>query len=405
MPIFDSDSLGGVDDEVVLTVGAKSVAFAESYEVHRSVFSQPSAYSIRTGSGETAATLANSFQPGQQFQLSIGGNLNQTGLLEDIEIDESVGASEVTFRGRDWMALLQEGMVDAEKTFANATYLDLVKYAMQSAGLGNNRLLVKSNLANRKLQTGIPIQELQHFTVEQLLDGVLGQGGNGVNVGVFQQQIKSNIGESLHAFVRRYLDRAGLVFFCAADGSFVVTVINVHQTPAFAIERTGLTDTRATVNVEHATYQNFTAHRHSEVRVYGRGGGRKGGHAKMKAAFEDAEIKDLYGLHKVMVIHDNHIKSDGQALYLARRRICDERRAGYQLTYVVTGHTTQSLIGGARATWAPDTVVTVRDDILGISGNFYLEACEYKRDEGSGTTTTLHLNRTSDLLFGEPIDQ
>lgn len=391
-------NIGAVDDDVVLTINGTTLAVAESYQVTCTIFSQPAAFAIRTGSAATAAELMAMFPPGSKFQLTIGGNLAQTGTIDDIDASDSSGGTEVTIKGRDAMAPLQDGYVDAVKSFSNSSYLDIVKFALGIAGL-QSKLVSISNAANRALRSGVPLTELAPPAVVTELIQQGSTGVVGVVVGTVKQQLQANLGETLQSFVRRYLDRAGLMLWADAQGNFVLSTPNIHQPPVARILRLKSGQTTAQVSVERASLQNTTSHRHSEVVIYGRGGGRKAGAAKMRGTFQDAEMV-AYGFDKPLVVRDKNTQTAAQAVFLARRRLAEERRAGYVLTYVVTGHTVPSLVNGQRCTWCPDTVVDVQDDILDVHGTFYLETAEYQRGP-EGTTTTLKLSRTADMTFGE----
>jgi prophage tail gpP-like protein len=115
----------------------------------------------------------------------------------------------------------------------------------------------------------------------------------------------------------------------------------------------------------------------------------------MSALFKGEDFQPLH-------VHDTHAKTEQQAAAMARRKIAEANRNGWQLNYTLAGHTAPSLIGGgdSRAVWTPDTMVEVDDDELGIRGLFYIESVTHTR--GPHTESTVHLMRPEDLIFADP---
>jgi hypothetical protein len=64
----------------------------------------------------------------------------------------------------------------------------------------------------------------------------------------------------------------------------------------------------------------------------------------------------------------------------------------------MSGHSTPSLVGGGRAVWAPDTIVEVNDELLGITGTFWVAQVTHMRNPKS--TSLIELMRLGDLVFG-----
>ena len=103
---------------------------------------------------------------------------------------------------------------------------------------------------------------------------------------------------------------------------------------------------------------------------------------------------------KRRVARVDSIQNIAEAKTLAWRMRADDRREGYNVTYVVSGHTVPALSGrGAndRAVWCCDTIVDVIDDEYGIQGPMYLEGVQFQRD-GGGTRTTLSLIDPADWV-------
>jgi prophage tail gpP-like protein len=109
-----------------------------------------------------------------------------------------------------------------------------------------------------------------------------------------------------------------------------------------------------------------------------------------------------YGFQNARVVTDEDCKSNAEAEYIARRTCAEERRAGWQLVYTVSGHTYPSQFAkNSFGVWVPDTVCRVDDDELDIHGNFYVESVTYRRSPE--TTTELTLMRPQDLVFADKL--
>lgn len=404
MPIFVSDELGALDDSVRLRLAGEEVVIAESWEVRDSVLSQPANWQVRLGWGDVAAALISKYPPRTPFQLYVGGALQFSGRTDARAARQGEGAAtEIEIRGRDALAPIHDTYVRAVVGVNVSTYADLVWYALQQVGLApkaqktiDPTILRTDNNANRSIKAGVAITAiLPHRTVEQILEDA---GLGGPNVGVVHTTPQAKLNETWHHFIRRHIDRAGLMLWAGADGSFVLAAPNPNQQPTYNLVRhTG--DPTLGANVVAMDFEDDATHRHSEALVYGRGGGKVLGRVKAKGGFLDAEMTEL-GYQQPIVYRDANVHSVAEAAYFARRKLAEERRGGWRLEYTVSGHTLPYAQGAAtdRAVIVPDTIVSVDDQELGLSGHYYIETVVRRRSPQ--TTTTLRLMRPEDLVFG-----
>ena len=421
------DTVGNLNDRVRLTLGSDEIVIAESWDVQESVLSNPTSWTMELGWGRTSAALLKAYPPGTPYRLYVGGALQMTGTVDGRGAKQSPGSgTSLRFRGRDALAPLESSDITAQVTFANPTYPELVWHALQAVGIapktpltlvaapdGNGQVstallgggtmtmtsaggipvLRTSNAANRSIKAGVKITEVAPVrTVDEYL--ALPSGV----IGVQKVDLQGKVSESWHRFVRRYLDRAGLFLWAAADGGIILTQPNIQQKPAYAIVRRRSGNTSNVIGMD---FDDDTSRRHSSYVIYSRGGGKKHGPAKAKGEFADDEM-NAYGLDRPGCIRDATAQSGAEAAFLARRRLCEERRSGWRLSYTISGHTlpVNTQAGAARATVVHDTLVHVEDDELGLMGNFYIEAVRKRR--GPETTAELHLVRPTDLVFGGP---
>lgn len=383
MPEFDSDYTGGVNDRVTLLLDGEQVLISESYEVHQAILQQPGVFSLRLGTDTVAREILKKYPPNTPFALRIGSTQRMLGWTDGTHARGKAMALDV--KGRDVMSILG-GFIQVEKTFVAKTYLELTQRVLERVGFKGT--VITTNADNRKVLTGTDVLVLDEE--EGTLDEVDAAGPQG---SVFRQ-MQARVGERWHHFLKRELDRAGLFVWPTADGNVCLSRPNAKQKPTYRIVRKRGQAVGA-CTIEDFDYSNDTAGRFSEAVVYGRYGGKKYGRAKSKGGYVDQEMVD-WGFNRPFVAHDVNVANEQQAAFYASRKLAEFRRAGWSLQYTVAGHSVPA-IGGGRAVWAPDTVVDVQDDELGLYGPYYVESVTFRRPP---TTTTLVLQRPEDLLYG-----
>lgn len=395
---FVSDTTGDVDETVRLVVGGKEIVIATGWDIQEGVLSQPSAWGIELGWGGVAAPILQAIPPRTPFQLYVGKALQFSGYTDYRGATQSAnGGTSLQIGGRDALAPLESSDVTAEISIENPTYPRIVWRAMQQVGLApknvpepDPKILHFSNAANRNIKSGVKVVEiLPVVTVTEFLSGKLGIGGEASG------QCRSKVGETWHHFCRRYLDRAGLFLWANADGTFTLSAPNVNQPPTYELVRRR---NRNKSNAIGAIFREDTTGRHSEYTVYARTGGKKHGATKAKGSFVDQEMVD-FGFTYPGCLRDAAVQSAAEAAFLARRKLAEERRSGFRLSYQFPGHSLPVFQGkGQRAIVVPDTILHVDDEELGFARNFYVESVRKRR--GPGTTTEVHLMRTEDVIFG-----
>lgn len=408
--------IGERDDVVRLRMNGEDVAIYGSYAVAASVFTQPAAFSMQLGWDLTAAELAARFPPRTPFELVVAGTVVQSGWTDSADLSVDASGTKVEIRGRDSLAPLYDGYIDADQNFAEKSYLELTIAALDKVGLGD-RSVIASNEANRKAITGgktvrIPGEAL---VKEAVLDTdkpveVFMRNGQPVIIGgserIVRNTIKATVGGRWLEFLQKEFKKAGLFLWAAVDGSFVLARPNGNQPPLYKVIHKRGTQ-RALSNVISGRLRNDIVTRYTRAVVYGRAGGGKHGRRKVKGIYVDEEMSRLMGHFddippetvKQIIYHDEDVDSIKSAEFTARRNIAEFNRSAWSLEYTVSGHTTQHIGSGERLVWAPDTVVEVDDDQLGVHGNYYLSEVSFERSPH--TTTKLKLMRPEDLVFGE----
>lgn len=412
-PTFLSDDLGDQDDSVRLVINGKRVEFSTGWEVRESILCQPACWTVRLGRGDIARAVLQATPPRSEFELYIGGALQFRGVTDGHRAEQTAGsATELEVKGRDALAPVHDTYVKSTVGVNVSTYAELVWFALQQCGVVpksqsaiDPNILAADNTANRQIKAGVPISAVaSRKTAQQILDDVgLNSNAEGSTVGAVRSAPQARVGETWHHFIRRHIDRAGLMLWASAGGGFVLAPPNGNQTPAYQLHRM-TAEIRPGANVVAMTFDEDVTHRHSEAIVYGRGGGRVFGRTKAKGGFVDDEMQAFGYTSQPIVLHDRHCHSSIEAALLARRRLAEERRNGWRLEYTISGHTLPYVLAGGgsapngvRAVVVPDTVVAVKDDELGLEDSYYIETVVRRRSPQ--TTTTLRLMRVQDLLF------
>lgn len=395
---FNTGGRGQVP-RVELRINREEVLLAERYQVKLGVLTQPGAFSLTLGapsnlaqqnggSPPNLAELIARIRPNALFELLIDDALVMSGSLDGHASSGPDG--KLTVQGRDALAPLHDACMLQEQQYTDDTYLALVRKVLDSVGLEDAELLT-SNDDNRKRLTGKATRR-KGATRDV---GAIRIADSSAAGGAVKKHVQSQLGEHGYEFLKRHLDRAGLFLWATTDGKFVLSEPNPNQAPLYYLHRSQGAYSEVSDVVSHS-YQNDTVGRFSEIHVYTRGETKKAGRSTTVAAVHDTEM-EAWGFHRPMVLRD--VDTLKKAEFMGRRKMAESRRQGWKLSYTVAGHKIGSPLGG-RVLWAPDTVVEVHDEMLGIvDETFWIEAVTF--NGAPQATTTIELMRPRDLIFGE----
>ena len=429
MAQFGTLADGTIDDRVRIIMADNDVRIFESYEVRQSYMQAPASFACRLGSGETTREIIGRYPPGTTYELRVGPVVQQTGRTDGYAPEGSQGATEVNIRGRDTLAPLHDDMITADRSFGNASYVELVTQVLQAVGI-TEWTLFSDNAANRAARAGATITTVTITPIASLGSsqsaivagsssavsiGTAGAGALGAAVALIPgvpkittkpnpdaKPLQAKVGGRWWEFLKKELDRAGLFLFASGErGVFILGQPKTNQAALYQLIRQRGAPAN-TVNVLSARHTNDTTKRASHYVVHGRGGKgfRKTINTKVGASFVDDEMVAL-DIIRHRVVADPQANNDKRAEYLCKRLAAEDRRQGWTISYTVKGHTAPALGGNDRLVWAVDTIVAVRDDELGIYGDHWIESVAFRGGPG-GTTTELTLLRPTDMVFGDP---
>lgn len=414
---FEVKPNGEIDDRVRVVFKGFETRIFENYDVKMAVLQQPSAFSVRLGGLEEPRELFRRYEPGTLFELAIGPCLAFTGYTDSHASAGDDGGTTVIISGRDQLSKLMDAEFEADISYVNVTYADLVAAVMDIAAGGlENAEIVASNDANVVIRSGHGV-----VTKPGTPGKPLGPGGGpspagtplgeaimqgafeGARLGAFvggttgvasMYTVHAKMGEKCLEFLHRHLDKGGLMLWTGANGDVVVSAPNILQpaTYSFVRQRGQL---RNAVNVLRHDFKNDTTKRASKVVVYARNAGKKDGKGKIRGEFRDEEMIAL-GITRTRSFHDTNVQDEQQAVKYARAKLAEINRGSWHLSYTLQGHTAPLLSGNGRAVITPDTVAYIKDDELGIDGLHYVEAVEYKSPP---TETVVTFMRLADCFF------
>lgn len=396
------------DDAVRLKLAGAEVPIVSQYEVNCGVMDVPAQFSNTIGHGGLWRDLASAFPPETPFELLIGDRTIFVGETDEIATEGAPTTMPIV--GRDYLRRLADSFVASERTFSEKTFADLTRIALEDVGLGD-RSITAFNTANRLAVTGI--QTIEELSVPATEDTTIETVATNSTKTV-RRTLKAELGSKWWDFLCTQYRRSGLFLWSDFEGNFVLSRPNGNQAPVARIVRRLGGDFGDVSVVGVPSFKHNTSNRYTECLVYHRTGGGKHGRSKASGRFVDEEMVAILNpdpadradggkRKKLLVVKDQQSKTIQQANYLARRKIVESRRNGWQLSYTVSGHSAPALRGGGRVIWQPDTVVHVIDEELGIDGPMYVESVKFSRTPQ--TNTRIRLMRCEDLLFAEEPDE
>jgi prophage tail gpP-like protein len=388
--VVDDLQVGGHEDTVRLRLADQDLRLGKSYEVRTSVLQQPSAFSIRLGWSANAAELLSKFPPNTPFELKIGRSKIMSGVTYG-RSQPSAERTEIEIKGRGYLSRLYDDEVEDDKKYTEKTYYALTRKVLDEAGLteqADKFKLIDNNDGNREVVTQVPVKGRKKQAVRQVETGATSGTGE-----LVYQTIEGKVGKKRIEILNEAYKLAGLFLWETGDGNFVLSRPTADLAPGYAINR-ARGKLREQGDVIACEFSDDVTERHARYIVYG-----KNGPKGVRGEYVDEEMVS-YGFDHVHIWEDPDVKNKEQADFVARKACADARRAGWSLSYTVSGHIRPSLANpGKQAVWSYDMTSKVADDILNVHDNFYIEEAIYRRNPQ--TTTQLKMMRPQDLVWAD----
>lgn len=390
-----TDTYATGDDRVQVRILNDTVHICSSYDVSSGIFNQPSTFGAQLGDGSLTAKLLKQYPANTPFQLLVGGAPQFSGYIEGRGSEGSATqGTELRLHGRSILAKLLTDL-EKEASFNGKTHRELVEKAISDLLIikpftSGPPSVLSSNADARKARTSSNIAAYDADDWNSILEQPAGNEGDAYPV------LRTKLAEKYLDLIRKHLRTVGLFIWDSPAGDIIIGRPNFRQKPSARIHR--LIGRVPTSNIERHRYFEDYSHRFSEVVIYGKTTGRKYNRTTVSGAFVDEAINNL-GIRKVKVLRDVNVTSIAHAEAIAKQHLAAGRRASFTLEYTVRGHSTANILTGGTMVWAPDMVVDIVDEELGLSSSYYLENCRYTRNL-SGTHTTLKLLEIDSLIFG-----
>lgn len=404
-------SLDGLNNEVRVILGGSENFTVEGYSVSISVMTVPAKFSVTLGHGRVARELMEKFPPGTPFELQVAGTRQFVGRTDGWNVSPSNGTT-LELSGRDSLAPLHDACVPSEKTYTDVSFEQMTRIALDATIGAGKYTLTASDAANRRALANTSAKGKATKSSQALTKAQAGSQGPNVpedaknikiDPGIFvpiatsaNRKLQAKLGMRWFAdLLKPQYNRVGLFMWSTGDGNFALTTLSVKQPPTYKLRhRRGSPDNI----VKSFQFHNDTASRYSRCEVHGRRGGGTESRSKIVGTFIDDEMVSL-GFDRPLIIEDLKCTTLEQAEFLARRKIAEQRRDGWSLSYTVAGHTVVDADGDSGSIWAPGLTVDVDDEELGISEVLYIHTVEHRGQPHMETVITLM--RPSDAVFGE----
>jgi prophage tail gpP-like protein len=392
-----------VADDMTVRINGSEPLLLNSYSINNDLFTVNSA-NFTIGAPGTFKRFTEIFPLGSIYEISYLGTQIQSGLIR--QVSRSSGENIISMSGSDLLQDFLGAEVENEQYLKEHNYKRLVEKALAASGIEEVPVLVSGKDSRERVVGPVPTTE----PVSKDKGALMPPGER-----VIPDTIKLSVGESWMDVIASQLRRSGLFIWTTPmggkRGSLVIGQPDVRQSPAYHLRRISGDQSS---NILMDAFSNGIEGRYSDYRVYGRNSGSKDGIGKVSARVTDEEMVlflnqspgdiDKDGKPKKKrskTVRDNKIINEFQARCLCQRLMCDDRRDAFSLSYSIAGHSLQNS-NGNDVLVIPDTMIGVRDDELGITGDLYVRAVSYNGDPDS-TTTQIELWRTEDIWI-EPYE-
>lgn len=202
---------------------------------------------------------------------------------------------------------------------------------------------------------------------------------------------KPKPGETVWAFLSRHVARFGLMLWMDPRGKLVVSSPRYDTAPIARLVRRFQNDPADPNTIISGGRTVNYADRFSRVEVYGR---TRGDDVRRSAiSFTEIDFDWPLDYERLLIVHDDSARELAEAQRRAKRELRTRAQNADVLTYTLSDH------GCAGYLYAIDSIVTVEDEVAGVSGNWYVTKRTFTKTRDDGTQTTVRLVPPGSLVL------
>ena len=433
------------EDYAAIEIGDVYLDSWTSYRFDSDLFTPADGFSLAIGIGTSSsktlrqnlAKLRDVLKPGEQVKFWIGHGskrtLQGTGIIDSREITNDSSGTRFGLEGRD-LAALMFSAADLSLYSAGGTLLDLIRAATATWGIKvkadtSSMRDIRTGKASaggsaRALQDkaqalGIPARRLSGKLIDAIDNGTLdvadlgisptaaNRTGSGISpLQVYALKVKQarvQSGETVWDFLDRHAQRLGVLMRMGPDGVLNLLAPDYGQAPLYSLRRTidgesvgapfsGISQNPNNILSGGERYD--TSSLFNRVTVSGKlRKGQDDPRTSNTITVEDAS-PDSLPFERTLRIQSDTVRGTEELNQRGWRELAKSRMGVRVLDYEVRGH------GSNGSVFAADTVVQVRDEIVGVNDPFYVAARTFVRDE-NGPRTRLKLVPLGSIVIGE----
>ncbi len=365
------------DDDVMVTVGGTTYEGWTDVDIDSDIFQPADAFSVRAKVPDSE--FFSSFREGVKCDISVGGDRQMSGVVDDVEFSGDRAQDRISITGRDKGAYLIDCEAQAVKA-SKYTVETLIKTLIEpSFGITG---VIFSNEENRPLLLGKKDKRKPKAQVPLFLKPLP------------RSQTKVDPGQKIAQIIDLHTKRLGLAWWMTAKGELFIGKPNYKQEASYHFRAAALgTDEAVDNNVESWSVRRSIGDRYSNLDVVGMGISQSGNiftpgsqsAPKYKATAHDKDLADR-GIVRKTIIVDGDITKQEEA----------QKRASFevnkrQLNALVINLTVPGFRFEGTRLFTIDTLATVKIAAAGIDGTYYVTQRRFTESRGKRRTSlTLH---------------
>jgi prophage tail gpP-like protein len=337
-------------------------------------------FTFSTGAEASGVDIGKKFAPGSKLQFLVNGTPQMTGFVDSIELSCDRGGTFISVQGRDVLSTLVDSNIDPRMqvpkspTIAQLAELVIVKQFGLEVGFAyanDSRVQGRGTKPGEKPK---PWKGSRHKQTDPL------------------KEVTPKDNEGAFTYLSRIFTHHGYWMWASVDGTYVVIAgPDYEQPPSYdVINRfdTGTAHVGSANNVTHARFALDETGIPSQVFVRGV--------PNEDAAAVTAMYKNpLASRFKPVYIRDQLATNKEKAERIARTFAARQQRNYCVYECTVAGFSDPV----TKNIWQVDSVARVRDEILGLEGNMWIESRTFSKSRGGGTTTQLKLIPPGTILL------